>query len=78
MSSAENITQSAKRWKKKLTEKDYFALLSDIPNVLKKYTYFLIFSVFYFFFFFFFFFFLFIYNPVKSYYSIWYDMLLTW
>ena len=35
MSSAENITQSAKRWKNKLTEKDYFALHSDIPNVLK-------------------------------------------
>ena len=34
MSSAENITQSAKRWNN-LTEKDYFALHSDIPNVLK-------------------------------------------
>ena len=32
----------------KLTAKDYFALHSDIPNVLKKYTYFFIFSVFYF------------------------------
>ena len=70
MSSAENITQSAKRWKKKMTEKDYFALHFDIPNVLKKYTYFLIFSVFYFYIFF--------NNPVKSYYSIWYDMSFTW
>ena len=34
MSSAENITQSAKRWKK-FTEKDYFALHFDIPNVFK-------------------------------------------
>ena len=57
---------------KKITEKDYFALHSDIPNVLEKkyiYTYFLIFSVFFGFFFFFFFFFFFCY-PVKTYYSI--------
>ena len=53
-----------------MTEKDYFALHFDIPNVLKKYTYFLIFSVFYFYIFF--------NNPVKSYYSIWYDMSFTW
>ena len=53
MLSAENITQSAKR-KKKLTEKDYFALHSDIPNVLKKiYLLLNIFSVLFFFFFFF-------------------------
>ena len=38
---------------KKLTEKDYFALHFDIPNVLKKIYLLLIFSVFFFFFFFF-------------------------
>ena len=59
MSSAENITQSAKRCKNIfLTEKDYFALHSDIQNVLQKKKIYLllnIFSVFSFFFFFFFF-----------------------
>ena len=58
-----------------MTEKDYFALHSEIPNVLEKKLYLLlnIFSVFFFFFFFFFF-----CNPVKTYYSIWYDMSFTW